>query len=79
MKNGILFIANGHLAKISGKAHVVLVVPDAMPLSYSSLLRHSMGSTEMPLSIFSLEFTVKPKTSFNNSALHAAQVFGLKR
>ena len=38
-----------------------------------------MDFTEMPLSIFSLEFTMNSKTSFNNSmlfALSAAQVLG---
>ena len=44
---------------------------------YASLLKLSMNSIEMPLSIFSLEFIMKSKTSINNSmlfALPAAQV-----
>ena len=44
---------------------------------YASSFRHSMDSTEMPWSIFSLKFTIKSKTSFNTSmlfALPAAQV-----
>ena len=59
-----------------------LIVPtrDVQKVSfsfYASSLRHSIDSTEIPSSIFSLHFTIKSKTSINNSmlfALPAAQV-----
>ena len=38
---------------------------------FASLLRHSMHSTEIPLGIFSVEFTMKSVTSCNNSMLLA--------
>ena len=48
-----------------------------------SLLRHSMDSTEMPISIFQLEFTIKSKlASITSSMLFALPTcstsFGLK-
>ena len=41
-------------------------------------LRHSMHSTEIPLSSFSIEFTMKSETSINNSMLLSLLKFWLK-
>ena len=48
---------------------------------FASLLKHSMNSIEIPLSIFSLEITTMSKSSINNYLVCSAcsTSFGLKR